>query len=85
MFCKEDKTYCPPQISRPDYIRGFYYCVRYMTAYKDADICPNCGTQKQGRKAGRTEKKTRIEIDILNTIPGIMIKIGPSRGEDRGG
>jgi len=32
----------PPQISRPDYNRGFYYCVRCMTAYMDADKCPNC-------------------------------------------
>ena len=58
MFCKEDKTYCPPQISRPDYIRGFYYCVRYMTAYKDADICPNCGTKtrKKSRKNGKEDK-----------------------------
>jgi len=29
-----------------------------MTAYKDADICPNCGTKtrKKGRKNGKEEK-----------------------------
>ena len=51
----------PPQISRPDYNRGFYYCVRCMTAYMDADICPNCGT-KTRRKVGRTGDKPRIKI-----------------------
>jgi len=55
----------PPQISRPDYNRGFYYCVRCMTAYKDADLCPNCGTKtrKKGRKNGNGEK-SRIDIEF---------------------
>ena len=52
----------PPQISRPDYKRGYYYCVRCMRGYKDADVCPNCGTKtrKKGRKNGK-EDKPRID------------------------
>ena len=43
---------------------GVYYCVRCMTAYKDADICPNCGTKtrKKGKKNGK-EDKPRVSID----------------------
>jgi len=58
------KTYCPPQISRPNYNRGFY--VRCMTPCKDADIYPYCGTKtrKKGfrRKNGK-EDKPRINFD----------------------
>jgi len=44
---------------------GVYYYVRCMTAYKDADICPNCGTKtrKKGRKNSNGEKP-RIDIEF---------------------
>ncbi len=53
MFYKEEeKALYPPQISRPDYKRGYYYCSKCGKGYYKADKCPNCNikTRKNGRK-----------------------------------
>ncbi len=66
MFYKEDeKALYPPQISRPDYKKGFYYCIRCIKGYKDADRCPNCGikTRKESRKRGGNGEKPRYDLD----------------------
>jgi len=55
IFYKEDEeaTY-HPQISRPDYGRGFYFCSSCGTGYYNADKCPSCGTKtrKEGKRGG---------------------------------
>jgi len=44
MFYKEsEEPRYPPQISRPDYDKEFYYCSACGKAYYKADRCPNCG------------------------------------------
>ncbi len=63
MFYKEgEKALYPPQISRPDYKKGFYYCIRCMKGFKDADKCPNCGikTRKKSRKRGNNGEKIAL-------------------------
>ena len=54
----------PPQISRPDYGRGFYFCFSCGTGF--ADKCPSCGTKtrKEGRKRGNGGDKPRVNLDF---------------------
>jgi len=65
MFYKEDEeaTY-HPQISRPDYGRGFYFCSSCGKGYYNADKCPVCGskTRKEGRK-DNGEDKPRVNVE----------------------
>jgi len=64
MFYKEDEeAVYPPQISRPDYGRGFYFCSSCGTGFYEADKCPNCGvkTRKESRKRNNGEK-TRVNL-----------------------
>jgi len=67
MFYKEDEeaTY-HPQISRPDYGRGFYFCSSCGKGYYNADKCPVCGskTRKEGKKRGDDGDKPRVNIDF---------------------
>ncbi len=58
MFYREDEeTPYQPTMNRPDYKRGFYYCSRCGSSFKDK-VCPYCGikTRKKGRKNGKGEK-----------------------------
>ena len=65
MFYKENEeaTY-HPQISRPDYGRGFYFCSSCGKGYYNADKCPVCGskTRKEGRK-DNGEDKPRVNVE----------------------
>ena len=45
MFYKEEEeALYQPQISRPDYGRGFYFCPVCSRGFYNADKCPSCGT-----------------------------------------
>ena len=63
IFYKEDeKPFYPPQISRPDYGRRFYFCSSCGTGYYDGDKCPVCGTKtrKEGKKKYDGDDKPRV-------------------------
>gem|GEM_PF-507984 len=67
MFYKEEEeALYQPQISRPDYGRGFYFCSVCGTSFYNADKCPSCGmkTRKEGRKGGNNGDKPRVNLDF---------------------
>ncbi len=66
IYKEDEKALYPPQISRPDYKKGFYYCIRCMKGFKDADKCPNCGikTRKESRKRRNNGDKPQVNIDL---------------------
>jgi len=67
MFYKEDEeALYQPQISRPDYGRGFYFCPVCSRGFYNADKCPSCGTKtkKEGRKSGNNRDKPRVNLDF---------------------
>jgi len=67
MFYKQDeKALYPPQLNRPDYGRGFYYCGSCGKSYFMADRCPSCGTKKRkvGKKGRNSGYKPRVSLDF---------------------
>ncbi len=58
-----EKAIFPPQISRPDYGRRFYFCPSCNTGYYNADKCPSCGT-KTREKGRKRENKPWVNLDL---------------------
>ena len=56
----------PPQIKRPDYGRGFYFCGSCGRVFYRADRCPSCGTKtrKESKKSRSNGEKPRVNVEF---------------------
>ncbi len=53
-------------MNRPDYKRGFNYCSKCSSSFKDREVCTYCGikTRKKSRKKGNNKDKPRVNTDL---------------------
>ncbi len=88
MFYKQDEeALYPPQINRPDYKRGYYYCSKCGTGYYTKRMnAPSMGRRQRRKiiKISQGEALTKSVTKTLKQQPPIMISLFKLQGRKGG-